>query len=135
MRIFLVENHPATLACVRRHLERRGHEVETAETVADTLRALPARPCDLLIADLGLPDGDGWTLLEDLGPARPPLALAMSGWGAAADEARSRAAGFQQHLTKPFLPDELDRVLSRLEWFAGEANQGMSRAVPGGEKS
>ena len=115
VRIFLVENHPVTLACVRRHLEQRGHEVETAETIADTLRELPAKPCDLLIADLGLPDGDGCALLESLGAARPPLAVAMSGFGSAADQARSRAAGFQQHLTKPFLPAELDRVLNQIQ--------------------
>lgn len=114
MRIFLVENHPVTLACVRRHLEQLGHEVETAETVADALRALPAQPRDLLIADLGLPDGDGCALLESLGPARPPLAVAMSGFVSPADQARSRTAGFQQHLTKPFLPAELDSVLLQL---------------------
>jgi DNA-binding response OmpR family regulator len=114
MRIFLVENHPVTLDCVRRHLQRLGHEVETAETVAATLRDLPAKPRDLLIADLGLPDGDGCDLLESLGSARPSLAVAMSGYGSPADQARSRAAGFQQHLTKPFLPAELDRVLRQL---------------------
>ena len=114
MRIFLVENHSVTLACVRRHLERLGHEVETAETVADTLRDLPARPRDLLITDLGLPDGDGCALLESLGRARPPLAVAMSGSGSPADQARSNAAGFQQHLTKPFLPSELDRLLQQI---------------------
>ncbi len=114
MRIFLVENHPVTLACVRRHLERLGHEVETAETVADTLRKLPAKPRDLLIADVGLPDGDGCTLLESLGPACPPLAVTMSGFGSPADQARSRAAGFQEHLAKPFLPAELDRLLQQI---------------------
>ena len=113
MRIFLVENHPDTLAYLRRFLKRAGHEVETAQTVAEALRQLPARPHDVLIADISLPDGDGWSLLEQLGSARPPVAIAMSGRSSPADCARSKAAGFQEHLIKPFLPDELERALHR----------------------
>src|SRR5687768_1830479 len=72
MRIFLVENHPDTLSCIARHLRKMGHEVETATTCAEALQKLPAQPCDLLLADIGLPDDDGWSLLEKLGAARPP---------------------------------------------------------------
>lgn len=111
MRIFLVENHPDTLACIDRFLRRAGHEVECAQTIADALRALPANPRDVLLTDLGLPDGDGWELLEQLGAARPPLAIAMSGRCSPADRARSRTAGFQVHLVKPFLPEDLERAL------------------------
>lgn len=111
MRIFLVENHPDTLACMQRFLERAGHEVDTACTIADALRDLPTKPRDVLLTDLGLPDGDGWTLLERLGAGRPPVAIAMSGRCSPVDRARSRAAGFQAHLDKPFLPEDLDRVL------------------------
>ena len=111
MRIFLVENHPDTLACVLRHLRCAGHEVDTAQTLADAVRDLPAKPRDVLVADLGLPDGDGWTLLKALGPARPPYAIAMSGRGSPEDRERSTAAGFQAHLIKPFLPEDLDHAL------------------------
>lgn len=111
MRIFLVENHPDTLACLLRHLQCAGHEVDTAQTLAEAVRDLPAKPRDVLIADLGLPDGDGWTLLKALGAARPPYAIAMSGRGSPADRERSTAAGFQEHLLKPFLPEELDHAL------------------------
>ena len=111
MRIFLVENHPDTLAYVRRHLQRTGHEVESALSVTEALPAMLAAPPDVLLTDLGLPDGDGWSLLEKLGSGRPPLAIAMSGRGSPADRARSIAAGFQEHLIKPFLPGDLDRAL------------------------
>ena len=113
MRIFLVENHPDTLAYVQRHLVRAGHEVETAQTVAEAVSALSSSRADVLLADLGLPDGDGCTLLEMLGSARPTVAILMSGSGSAADLARSAAVGFQTHLVKPFLPEELDRALQR----------------------
>ena len=122
MRIFLVENHPDTLAIVLRYLVRAGHEVETAQTCAEALRRLPLQPCDLLLTDLGLPDADGWTLLEKLGGARPPMAIAMSGRNAPADHERSRVAGFQYHLVKPFLPEELDRVLGKMSGGGGDRN-------------
>jgi CheY-like chemotaxis protein len=61
-----------------------------------------------------LPDGDGCDLLEQLGSSRPPFAVAMTGSNSADDRARCLAAGFQEHLTKPFLPDELDHALARL---------------------
>jgi len=111
MRIFLVENHPDTLTYVRRFLERAGHEVDTAQSMEETLRELPAKPRDVLLADLGLPDGDGWSLLEQLGADRPRVAIAMSGRCSASDRARSKKAGFQEHLVKPFLPSELERAL------------------------
>ena len=111
MRIFLVENHPDTLTYVRRFLERAGHEVDTAQSIEETLRDLPGKPRDVLLADLGLPDGDGWSLLERLGKDRPRLAIAMSGRCSAADRAQSKKAGFQEHLVKPFLPSDLERAL------------------------
>jgi DNA-binding response OmpR family regulator len=111
MRIFLVENHPDTLNALRRFLSRAGHEVDSAETLADALRDLPAKPRDALITDLGLPDGDGCSLLAQLGAARPPLAIAISGRSSPEDLARSKTAGFQEHLVKPFLPEELERAL------------------------
>ena len=118
MRIFLVENHLDTLTYMRRYLQQGGHEVETAQTLAEALQILPTKPRDVLLTDLGLPDGDGWSLLEQLGLARPPVAIAMSGRSSPADLARSRAAGFQEHLVKPFLPDDIDRVLSSVSGSA-----------------
>jgi CheY-like chemotaxis protein len=127
MRIFLVENHPDTLRYLHRHLVRAGHEVETAQTCADALDHLRAKPCDLLLTDIGLPDGDGWALLEQLGEDRPPLAIAMSGNNNPDVHTRSRKAGFQHHLIKPFLPDDLDNVLRRVA-EAGRKIDGQSDA-------
>lgn len=112
MRILLVENHPDTLVYIGRYLRASGHEVRTARNVAEARAALESGPCDLLLSDLGLPDGDGWQLLEGLGINRPPHAVAMSGKDSPADRARSAAAGFKRHLCKPFQPEELDAVLA-----------------------
>ncbi len=111
LRIFVVENHPDTLESLQIYLEEMGHTVESAGTVADALAALPGANCDVLISDIGLPDGTGWDLLQRLQFRRPIYTIAMSGFGMNADHARSRAAGFRRHLLKPFPLTELDVLL------------------------
>jgi len=110
LRIFLVENHPDTLKWLRLYLEDRGHTVATARTVGEALESFPDAGCEVLLSDIGLPDGDGWQLMEQLHPA-PRFAIAMSGFGMNADSARSRAVGFRHHLLKPYKPTELDALL------------------------
>lgn len=110
LHIFLVENHPDTLKWLRLYLEDRGHTVSAATSVAEALETYPAEGCEVLVSDIGLPDGDGWQLMEQLDP-KPRFAIAMSGFGMNADSARSRAVGFRHHLLKPYKPAELDAVL------------------------
>ena len=111
MRIFLVENDADTLEHLQFYLEETGYIVLSARTVSEALEALPRANCDVLISDLGLPDGTGWDLLTRLRLPRPIYAVAMSGFGAYADQTRSRAAGFRHHLQKPFTLESLDIVL------------------------
>ena len=113
LRIFVVENHPDTLKYLRMYLEAVGHEVSAALTMQAALAALPDADPDVLLSDIGLPDGTGWELLQRLQGRfrRPVYALAMSGFGLNADQARSRAAGFRHHLLKPFPPGRLDTLL------------------------
>ena len=107
----MVENHPDTLESLQIYLEEMGHTVASAGTVADALAALSNANCDVLISDIGLPDGTGWDLLQRLQLPRPIYPIAMSGFGMNADHARSRAAGFRHHLLKPFPLKELDVLL------------------------
>ena len=70
---------------------------------------------DVLISDLGLPDGDGCTLMTALKAKRRDLrGVAISGCGMVSDLSRSRAARFAEHLTKPVSIDSLGRALTRL---------------------
>jgi CheY-like chemotaxis protein len=112
LQIFIVENHEDTLKYLRMYLETLGHIVASATSMAEALEKIPHQKIDLLLSDIGLPDGSGWELLEQL-PASPALcAVAMSGFGMNADRARSRTAGYRHHLIKPFMPDELDSILA-----------------------
>jgi two-component system CheB/CheR fusion protein len=111
LHIFVVENHPDTLKWIQFYLEDFGHQVSNAQTVTEALAEFPKSHCDVLISDIGLPDGNGWDLLKQLDPP-PRFAIAMSGFGMNADSSRSRAAGFRHHLLKPFKSSELDRMLA-----------------------
>ncbi len=122
LRIFIVENHVDTLKFLTLYLEGMGHTILSAKTMDGALHDLPEANCDVLISDIGLPDGDGWTLMETVQLRRPLYAIAMSGFGMNADRARSKAAGFRRHLLKPFVPEELDAAL-------GEAAQEVNAAA------
>lgn len=114
LRVFVVENHDDTRDLLRLLLEQLGHTVRSASSMSEALRAIPDSHCDVLISDIGLPDGDGWELMRRLA-RRPPLAIAVSGLGMDVDQARSRAAGFDYHLVKPTGPEQLAHILERAE--------------------
>ncbi|MBV9299190.1 MAG: response regulator [Verrucomicrobia bacterium] len=109
--VFLVENHQDTARYMQLYLQQLNHTVRVAADLATALREIPKSGCDVLISDIGLPDGDGWQLMEKLGDDRPPFAIAMSGYGTGNDQRKSRAVGYDHHLVKPFTPDELLALL------------------------
>ncbi len=110
--IFLVENHADTLKWLTMYLEQMGHTVRSATTLGEAVEALPKADCDVVLSDIGLPDGDGWELLERAKLPHPVFSIAMSGYGTGADQLTSRAAGFRHHLLKPFNLRELDKLLA-----------------------
>lgn len=122
-RILLVDDHLDTITAVRVLLERRGYEVETANSVSDAKAVFNSKYFDLLISDIGLPDGTGHELLFEIGVDRPVRAIALSGYGTDQDILKSREAGFSDHLTKPFnfkhLHEVIERVLNDLPVAAG----------------
>jgi DNA-binding response OmpR family regulator len=109
--VFLVENHQDTVRYMQLFLEQMSYKVCVAADMATALREIPKSHCDVLISDIGLPDGDGWRLMEELGDDRPQFAIAMSGYGTGNDRRRSLAAGYDHHLVKPFTPDALLALL------------------------
>lgn len=111
LRVFVVENHADTREFLTFLLEDMGHTVIVADTMTRALRDAPAANCDVLISDIGLPDGDGWELLSRLNLERPMYAIAMSGFGMSSDRLRSKAAGFRHHLVKPMGLEQLETIL------------------------
>src|SRR3954451_8308316 len=85
LRIFVVENHPDTLKYLTIYLEQMGHTVHSARSMHEALEHLPSAESQVLISDIGLPDGDGWELLQRSRLAGSVYAIAMSGFGMNAD--------------------------------------------------
>jgi signal transduction histidine kinase len=114
-KILLIEDHSATRTALQALLRRRKFEVITAACVEEARELAASAKPDIVISDLGLPDGDGCTLFSELRAAQPKLiGVALSGYGMDDDVARSLAAGFATHLTKPIDMNALARAIAAL---------------------
>ncbi|MFP5286119.1 MAG: ATP-binding protein [Thermoanaerobaculia bacterium] len=102
LRLLLVEDHADTAAAMADLLGTLGHEVTVAGSLAGAREAAQGRELelDLVISDLGLPDGSGLDLMRELA-SHGLRGIALSGYGMDEDIQRSREAGFIHHLTKP----------------------------------
>ncbi|MEW6249682.1 MAG: response regulator [Planctomycetota bacterium] len=113
LRVLLVEDHGDTAHVLTRLLAASGHKVHSAGDVTTALQHARTQPFDLLISDLGLPDGSGIDLLGQLradGHNFP--AIALTGYGQEEDLARTRAAGFAAHVVKPVDFELLERAVA-----------------------
>jgi CheY-like chemotaxis protein len=114
LRLLIVEDHDATSTVMARLLKRRGYAVTVASSLHAALATLDDTPIDILISDLGLPDGTGGELMRRVREKRDLPGIALSGYGSEADVGRSREDGFDAHLTKPIDIDRLDRAIQKL---------------------
>lgn len=120
LRILLVEDNATTVQVMLRLLGRLGHQVTTANSCETALQAIEkslARGDDhqpqVLLCDLGLPDGSGYDLLPKLRARHPSLrAIALSGFGREEDIQKSYQAGFMLHLTKPIRLIQVEDAIS-----------------------
>ena len=111
--VLLVEDHEPTRTSLARLLHRRGYAVTSTGSLAEAKAAATEHAFDLLISDLGLPDGNGCELMaghsQHFGRS-----IALSGYGMESDIARSKNAGFGAHLVKPLTMQSLDRTITDL---------------------
>jgi two-component system, chemotaxis family, CheB/CheR fusion protein len=113
LRILLAEDHGITAKMMRMVLNEEGHTVETAGDVASALQLADREHFDLLLSDLGLPDGSGHDLIRTLRQRGHKIpAIAMSGYGQEDDIRRSGEAGFATPLTKPASREQLLDAIS-----------------------
>jgi CheY-like chemotaxis protein len=113
--ILVVDDHDDTLRSMKMLLKRLGYEVLAAENMTEALRIAEQQHFDILLSDIGLPDGTGLDLLKRLRAKRNIKALALSGFGMDEDIERSQEAGFADHLTKPVSMDRLQAAIAELE--------------------
>src|SRR6185503_18159123 len=100
-RVLLIEDHAPTRLTLQQLLLRRRYEVVPASTVAEARAAMANERVDFVISDIGLPDGNAYDLMAELRARFGLAGIALTGYGMDSDIARSHAAGFVIHLTKP----------------------------------
>jgi hypothetical protein len=101
LRILLVEDHESTARALARLLRKMGHHVTITHTLASATAAVRSEVFDLLLSDVGLPDGSGLDLMRGLRDTFTGKSIALTGYGMEEDVRNSREAGFAAHLTKP----------------------------------
>jgi PAS domain S-box-containing protein len=122
--ILLVEDHADTANALKRLLDRCGYEVRAAHSVESALDLAAQTDFDVLVSDLGLPDGSGLDIMRHLSESRAagdgaragkrPRGIALTGYGMEEDVAKTRAAGFDEHITKPVNFQNLQQAIERV---------------------
>ena len=110
--ILLVEDHEPTRTSLAHLLTRRSYKVVTASSLAVAEALADAHSFNLLISDIGLPDGSGYDLMEKLKKSGLVRGIALTGYGMEQDIARSQEAGFIAHLTKPVRVQSLEAAIN-----------------------
>ena len=113
-KILLVEDHADTLHILSKLLTKWGYAVTSADCVQSALNAAVKERFDLLLSDLGLPDGNGCDLMRRLQELYGIRGIAVSGFGTEEDIRQSRSAGFDEHLVKPLNFEMLQASIRRL---------------------
>jgi signal transduction histidine kinase len=114
LRLLLVDDDHDSTFVLARLLQSLGHDVAAALNCAEALAAAESREFDLMICDLGLPDGNGLDLLPRLRTRAGIKAIALTGYGTEDDVRNSLAAGFDAHLTKPITLEQLVITIDEL---------------------
>ena len=125
-RVLVVDDEPQIVRGLKIILRGAGYAVEAAETKADALAALAARPPDALVLDLVLPDGQGVDVCREVRTwSRLPIVV-LSAVGDEREKVRALDAGADDYITKPFGTDEL---LARLRAVLRRSGDGGSSPV------
>lgn len=117
--ILMVEDHADTLEWLSKLLRNRGYHVSVAGTLKAALEVAEAAAAsgegvDVVLSDLGLPDGSGLTLMLELTRRFGVRGIALSGYGLEDDIRKSLEAGFDRHLVKPVRLEELESAIRQV---------------------
>jgi two-component system KDP operon response regulator KdpE len=130
-RILLVDDELSIQRAVGPLLKSRGYDVEVAGSGAACLDALTARPPDLVVLDLGLPDLDGTEVCARIRRISTAPIIVLSARGSETDKVRTLDLGADDYVTKPFGPEELlarIRVALRRSDGSGATESGQLQA-------
>ncbi len=122
-----------TRSALARLLARRRYEAVGVGSISEARATAEKESFDLLISDIGLPDGSGYDLMTEFRDRYGVVGIALTGYGMDDDVDRSQAAGFSGHLTKPVSVQGLDCALAsaaRIAPAKGKPAQVRKRVQP-----
>jgi PAS domain S-box-containing protein len=114
VRLLVVEDHVDTARALVRLLENRGYQPVSVHNVKAGLEAVGRNEFDLILCDLGLPDGTGIDFIRKVRETHQTPAIALTGFGMQQDVERAEQAGFNAHLTKPVNLQKLEATILKL---------------------
>jgi PAS domain S-box-containing protein len=114
LHILLVEDHQDTRRTLSRLLTHFGHDVVTADNVERAMDIIGSNNINVVLCDIGLPDGSGYEVAAQARANGGIKAIALTGFGTEKDVRRSKEAGFDFHLVKPVNFHELQTVLDQV---------------------
>jgi CheY-like chemotaxis protein len=116
LRVLIVDDEPDTRDVLRALLEVQGAAVSVASSAGEALELLRRQRTDVLLADIGMPEQDGYALIEAVRALRTQEAVipavAVTAYVSSRDRARAFKAGYGWHVAKPVDPDQLVAVVS-----------------------
>ena len=115
-RVLVVDDNADAAASLALLLRFSGHEVHVAHDGEAALRLAEEVLPQAVLLDVGMPGLDGYEVarrLRERPDTRDALLIAVTGYGAEADRRRTRAAGFDHHLTKPILLASIEELMTR----------------------
>ena len=123
LRILVVEDEGDTRDFLSRFLAANGAKVMSAASAEEALSMLPESDANLLISDIGLPEVDGYELMQrirrsDAGSGGGIPAIALTAYARPQDRAQAFRAGYQAHLAKPIEPADLIPAIMRVAHLA-----------------
>jgi CheY-like chemotaxis protein len=114
MKVLLIEDHEDTALIIARGVQTMGHSVVRANSVASAVAILTREQFDVIVSDIGLPDGNGIPLIYAVREFCQAPAIAITGYGNREDIERCLRAGFNRHLTKPVTFDTLRQTIAEV---------------------
>jgi CheY-like chemotaxis protein len=128
--VLLVDDHEDTIEILCELLTENGFAVETANSV-QAAQHVDLEHVDVIVSDIGLPDGNGFDLMRELRTKTNRPAIALTGFGMESDVKASEEAGFDLHLTKPI---DIDQLLTAIEGLSSKARRARSGETPSYEQ-
>jgi PAS domain S-box-containing protein len=119
VQILVVDDEPDMRNLAQFILEQQGARVVVVASAIEALKQFERQPPDVLISDIGMPDMDGYMLLQEIRQRSPEQggrvpAIALTAYAGEYNEQQALRAGFQCHLPKPVEPEVLVEAIAKL---------------------